>query len=68
MGNIVNLKLYRKVKAREEKEREAEANRAKHGRTKIERLRTGAEDIRKRDHLDALKRDRAPPESPADGE
>ena len=39
-GDIVNLKLYRKVKEREAKEREAEAARAKHGRPRVERLKT----------------------------
>ena len=57
-GDIVNLKLYRKIKAREESEREAEANRAKHGRPKVERLRSEAADARRRELLDALKRDR----------
>jgi len=57
-GDIVNLKLYRKVKARGEKERETEANRAKHGRPKIERLRSDAEEARRREKLDALKRER----------
>ena len=56
-GDIVNLKLYRKVRAREEKEREATANRAAQGRPKIERLRTEAEKVRQRDKLDAVKRD-----------
>lgn len=56
-GDIVSLKLYRKVKAREAKEREAAANRAAHGRPKVERLRTEAEEARQRDRLDAVKRD-----------
>ena len=60
-GDIVNLKLYRKVKAREEKERAAEAARAKHGRPKVERLQTEAEAARQRERLEALRRDGAPP-------
>ncbi len=56
-GDIVNLKLYRKVKEREAKEREAEAARAKHGRPKVERLKTEAEAVRSQERLDAMKRD-----------
>jgi len=37
MAEIVNLKAVKKAKARAGKEREAEANRAKFGRTKAER-------------------------------
>ena len=57
MGDIVNLKLYRKVKEREAKERESEAARARHGRPKVERLKTEAEAVRQQERLDALKRD-----------
>lgn len=37
MGELVNLNRFRKAKARAEKERLAEANRVKFGRTKGER-------------------------------
>ena len=37
MGEVVNLNKYRKLKARKEKERLAEKNRAKHGFTPAER-------------------------------
>ncbi len=37
MGEIVNLKRTRKRMAREEAARAADANRAAHGRTKVER-------------------------------
>ncbi|ODT20791.1 MAG: hypothetical protein ABS35_18955 [Kaistia sp. SCN 65-12] len=37
MADIVNLRMVRKQKARTEKEREAEQNRALHGRSKAER-------------------------------
>ena len=57
-GDIVNLKLYRKVKEREAKEREAEAARAKHGRPRVERLKTEAEAARQQERLDAVKRDK----------
>ena len=45
MGEIVNLRDVRKAKARIEKERTAEQNRAKFGRTKAEKARdeTGAD-------------------------
>ena len=36
-AEIVNLRMARKQKARADKEREAEANRAAHGRTKAEK-------------------------------
>jgi hypothetical protein len=37
MGEIVNLRQARKTKARGERERQAEANRAKHGRSKADK-------------------------------
>lgn len=37
MGDVINLKQFRKAKERAEKEKRAEENRAKHGRTKGER-------------------------------
>ncbi len=43
-GNIVNLRTFRKRKERAEREAEAAANRAQHGRTKVER---GFEDTRR---------------------
>lgn len=42
----VNLRRYRKQKARHEKERRAEANRIAFGRTKAEKSATRAEDER----------------------
>lgn len=38
MAEIVNLKKARKDKARQEREREAEANRLRFGRTKAQKL------------------------------
>ena len=43
MGDIVNLKRARKARARDAAAALAEANRAKHGRTKPERLQAEAE-------------------------
>ena len=38
MGDLVNLKRFRKRKEREQSDRQAETNRARFGRTKSERL------------------------------
>ena len=38
MGNVVNLKRFKKRAAREQSARQAEANRARFGRTKSERV------------------------------
>lgn len=43
MAEIINLKKVKKAKARAEKERDAEANRAKFGRTKDEKTRAEVE-------------------------
>ncbi|MGB0554688.1 MAG: DUF4169 family protein [Alphaproteobacteria bacterium] len=47
MGDVVNLREFRKGKARQEKSEKAAANRRKHGRTKAEVER----DNRRRDEL-----------------
>ena len=39
MGNVVNLNRFRKQKAKEQREKQAEVNRRLHGRTKAERAR-----------------------------
>ena len=43
MADVVNLRQARKWKARVAKDKDAEANRAKFGRTKAEKHKTGAE-------------------------
>ena len=43
MAEIVNLRQMRKQKARQDKEKTADANRLKFGRTKAERQQTNAE-------------------------
>lgn len=43
MAEIVNLRQMRKQKARQDKEKTADANRLKFGRTKAERQQTKAE-------------------------
>lgn len=57
MGDIVNLKLHRKRKARAEREEQAAENRAKFGRAKDERGLTAAERDKAARDLDAHKRD-----------
>lgn len=55
MAEIINLKAVKKAKARAEKDREAEANRAKFGRTKSEKTRDEAETIKRDRTLDGAK-------------
>lgn len=42
MGDVVNLRQFKKTKARSEKEKHAEQNRLSHGRTKAEKSLTSA--------------------------
>jgi len=42
MGDVVNLRQFRKTRARSEKEKNAEQNRLSHGRTKAEKSLTAA--------------------------
>lgn len=56
MAEIVNLRLARKRKSRAEAEKQAEANRIQHGRTKSEKAITRAENNRREGHLDAHKK------------
>ncbi len=44
MGDVINLKQFRKAKERAEKEKKAEENRAKHGRRKTDRVLQEAKD------------------------
>jgi hypothetical protein len=55
MAEIVNLKRIRKMRARADAAGLADANRAKHGRTKEERLRTEAEQAVAARKLDGAK-------------
>ncbi len=54
-AEIVNLRQARKARARTDREKEAEANRAKFGRTKAERRQSDAETKLADKRLDALK-------------
>lgn len=58
MGEVVNLRLARKHKARAERERVAAENRVAHGRSKTERQLQRKRDERAETLLDGHKRDR----------
>jgi hypothetical protein len=57
MAEIINLRRARKGKARQEKEAEATANRARHGQTKAEKTLHQAEAAKAEKHLDQHKKD-----------
>jgi hypothetical protein len=56
MAEIVNLNRARKARAKAEAERQAAANRAKHGRTGAEKANDRREEARRRALLDGAKR------------
>jgi len=58
MDNVINLRQARKAKMRDEKERLAQANRAKFGRSKAERLETEAGEARRVRALDGARREK----------
>jgi hypothetical protein len=57
MAEIVNLNKARKARAKAEAGQQAEANRAKFGRTKAEKDREAAEQARRDALLDGAKRE-----------
>lgn len=57
MGDVVNLRSVRKAKARASREVEAQANRAKFGRTKGDKLREAQDAERLGRMLDGAKRE-----------
>lgn len=57
MGEVVNLRMARKAKARVAHDTEAQANRAKFGRTKAEKARDLLNKERNARLLDGAKRD-----------
>jgi hypothetical protein len=59
MAEIINLKDFRKARARTEAEAKASENRAKFGRTRGERNRQSTESERSRRELDGTKIERA---------
>ena len=56
MGEVINLRLARKAKKRSDKAREAEANRAKFGRSKAEKAAQHIEQARTERELDGKRR------------
>ena len=52
MGDVVNLRTYRKQRKRVEKATKAVANRQKHGRAKTEIARDKMEDRQRKEHQD----------------
>jgi hypothetical protein len=58
MAGVVNLNRFRKEKARAEKRAEADANAAKHGRTKAEKALDKARAEKAARDLDGHERDR----------
>lgn len=57
MGDIINLRQARKAKARADKDRLAQSNRAKFGRTKAERQAQSLEEERKNRQIEGALRD-----------
>lgn len=57
MGDVVNLRSVRKAKARASREVEAQANRAKFGRSKGDKLREAQDAERAAKLLDGAKRE-----------
>jgi hypothetical protein len=66
MADVVNLNRFRKRKARETAEREAEENRVRFGRTKAQKQRDAAETEAAQKRLEQLRRD-APADKPDEG-
>jgi len=57
-GKVVNLSRARKARARDDKRRQADANAAKHGRSKAERQAGQEQAERAKRHLDGHERDK----------
>ncbi len=57
MGEVVNLRIARKRRSRDEKTRQAEENRARHGRSKAEKTRDRDVAERLGAHVEAHRRD-----------
>jgi hypothetical protein len=59
VGDVVNLRQFRKTKARGEKERQAEQNRLSHGRVKSEKQLTAALNEKEKKLLDQGRLDKS---------
>lgn len=57
MGEVINLRQFRKARERAEAETKAQANRAKFGRTKAQKARDGDEEARREQLLDQSRRE-----------
>lgn len=57
MGEVINLRMARKARARVEAATQADANRARHGRTTAEKARDSAERERRERTLDGARID-----------
>lgn len=57
MAEIINLRMARKARKRDEAERQAASNRSRHGQTKGERLRQEQEAALRAKQLDGHRRD-----------
>jgi hypothetical protein len=64
MAKVVNLNRYRKKRVRDERQKTAEANRVKYGRTKGERMKDQVERERTRAEIDAKRLESDEPEGP----
>ena len=62
-SNVVNLNRFRKKKQREEKAKQAEINRIRHGRTQAEKDRERAERERAARLIDGKRLERGPEEN-----
>ena len=61
MGDVVNLRQFRKQKDRQDKDRKAEQNRLQYGRTKAEKTLTKTLNEKAEKQLDQGKLERTPP-------
>ena len=68
MADVVNLNRFRKRKARETAERQAEENRVRFGRTKAQKQRDAAEAEEAQRRLDRLRRETPTTPEADDGE
>jgi hypothetical protein len=69
MAEIINFNKARKLKARRDAEAQAAENRARHGRTQLQKLQDAAAEAESRRRLDLLRLEdpASPPDSPKTG-
>lgn len=66
-SNVVNLNRFRKKKQREDRAKQAEINRVRHGRTQAEKDRERMDRERAARLIDGKRLERGPEEGPSDG-